>query len=120
MMDREGAITDHAILKNSAPQGCTFGCNVGRIRTTEMTYGGLLTEDGKMKFYLGEGEITADPVPKDFFGVAGVAKINGLQDVLQSLGYMGFRHHVSLAPGHVMAPVVEAFTKYLGYEVTRF
>jgi hypothetical protein len=79
-----------------------------------------MTEKGNMNFYLGEGEITEDTIPADFFGVAGVLKINGLQDILQTLGYLGHRHHVSLTEGKVMEPMIEAFEKYLGYNVTAF
>ncbi|HUW31826.1 MAG TPA: hypothetical protein VM223_09460 [Planctomycetota bacterium] len=111
-----GKITDHAIIMNSVGPGRAFGCNTGRIAPTEMTYGSMLTADGRLKFYLGQGRITDDPIPADFFGCAGVAEIDNLQCVLQQVGYMGHRHHVSLTPGHVAAPVAEAFTKYLGYD----
>jgi hypothetical protein len=48
-----------------------------------------------------------------------VAKIPGLQDKLQRIGYQGHRHHVSVAAGLAAAPAVEAMTKYLNYDVTR-
>ena len=60
-----------------------------------------------------------DSIPQDFFGCAGVAEINNRQDALQTIGYAGHRHHTSVTPGQVAAPVQEAFEKYLGYEVTR-
>lgn len=47
-----------------------------------------------------------------------MAEIEGLQDALQRIGYMGHRHHVSVTPGEVLEPVKEAFEKYLGYEVS--
>ena len=47
-----------------------------------------------------------------------MAEIEGLQNVLQKIGYMGHRHHVSVTPSHVLEPVKEAFEKYLGYEVS--
>jgi len=62
--------------------------------------------------------MTADPIPGNFFGVAGVAKIDKLQDVLLHLGARGHRHHVALTPGQVMASTREAMEKYLGYEVS--
>ena len=43
---------------------------------------------------------------------------SGLQDALIEIGARGHRHHTAVTPGHVAAPVVEAFQKYLGYEVT--
>lgn len=117
MMASQGQITDHFILANAVGQGCGYGCNTGRIAPTPFTFGSLLTEGGKLKFYLGQGRFTADPIPENYFGCAGVAQIDNLQDALQTIGYLGHRHHVSVTPGHVAAPVREAFVRYLGYEV---
>ena len=119
MMTAKGRVTDHSILLNAVGPGCAWGCNVGRIAPTPFSFGSLLTEEGRLKFYLGQGQFTTDPIPEDFFGCAGVAEIPGLQDTLRTIGMAGHRHHVSVTPGHVMAPVVEAFERYLGYEVTR-
>ncbi|OGV63151.1 MAG: hypothetical protein A2498_04845 [Lentisphaerae bacterium RIFOXYC12_FULL_60_16] len=119
LMTAKGTITDHAILANAVGEGCAFGCNTGRIAPVDFTYGSLLTEDGKLKFYVGEGAFTSDPIPEDFFGCAGVAEIEDLQTVLQTIGYRGYRHHVSVAAGQVAEPVQEALTKYLGCEVLR-
>lgn len=118
LMTGKGRIADHAILANAVGKGCSWGCNTGRIAPTPFTYGSMLTEDGRLRFYLGEGEFTDDPIPADFFGCAGVAQIDGLQEKLQTIGYLGHRHHTSVTPGRVAAPVREAFTKYLGYDVT--
>jgi L-fucose isomerase-like protein len=118
MMTARGQIADHAILANATGKGRGYGCNVGRIAATPMTYGSLLTEAGRMKFYLGQGRFTDDPIPSDFFGCGGVAEIDNLQQALQTIGYAGYRHHTSVTPGHVLEPVREAFQRYLGYEVT--
>ena len=118
LMTAKGQIVDHSILMTSLGPGCSFGCNVGRIAPTPMTFGNLLTEEGRLKFFLGQGRITKDPIPANFFGCAGVAEIPNLQDALLTIGYQGHRHHVALTPGHHMAPVREAFEKYLGYDVT--
>jgi L-fucose isomerase-like protein len=119
LMTARGEIQDHAILANAVGKGKSFGCNVGRIAPNPFTYGSLLTRDGKLHCYLGEGRFTADPVQADFFGCAGVAEIPGLQAKLQTIGYQGHRHHVSVAAGWAAAPAGEAMSKYLGYEVTR-
>ena len=118
LMTAKGQITDHAILANAVGEGCAFGCNVGRIAPTQFTYGSMLTRDGKLCFYLGEGQFTEDAIPADYFGCAGVAQIDGLQKALQTIGYLGHRHHVSVSPGLVKMPVYEAFKAYLGYDVT--
>ena len=118
MMTSKGRISDHLILANAVGKECSHGCNVGRIAPTPFTFGSMLTQQGNLKFYLGEGRFTADPIPDDFFGCAGVAEIAGLQNTLQTIGYHGHRHHTSVTPGTVAAPVREAFEKYLDYEVT--
>ena len=120
MMREKGEIQDHQILATVLGNNCSYGCNVGRMRATPVTYGNLSSEDGRLKMYLGEGELTEDIVPKEFFGTAGVVKIPNLQDVLLTIGHEGFRHHVGLAAGNVKAPLQEALGKYLGYELTMF
>jgi L-fucose isomerase-like protein len=117
MMAGPGRITDHDIIKTSIGEGISFGCNVGRIAPGDFTFGSLLTDAGKIRMYLGEGRITEDPIPFDFFGCAGVAEIPRLQDVLLHIGQYGHRHHVSIAPGWVQEPVREALAHYLGFEV---
>jgi len=118
MMASQGQVTDHFILANAVGPGCGYGCNTGRIAPTPFTFASLLTEEGKLKFYLGQGRFTADPIPENFFGCAGVAQIADLQDALLTIGSLGHRHHTSVTPGHVASPVREAFLRYLGYEVT--
>ncbi len=84
-----------------------------------MTFGSLLTDGGRLKFYLGEGRFTADPIPREFFGCAGVAEIPGLQDVL-------LRHRQGGPPpprerdprAACCAPVREALEHYLGCDVS--
>ncbi|MCX8082037.1 MAG: L-fucose/L-arabinose isomerase family protein [bacterium] len=119
MMVCKGKITDHAILSNSVGKGYGYGCNTGRIASGPFTFGSMLTLNGEMEFYLGEGRFTEDPIPDDFFGCAGVAEIENLQDALQTIGYRGYRHHTSVTYGHILQPVKEAFERYLGYRVVK-
>jgi L-fucose isomerase-like protein len=119
MMTAKGQVTDHLLLAKAVGPGRGWGCNTGRIAPTPFTYGSMITEDGKLKFYVGHGRFNEDSIPKEFFGCAGVAEFDNLQDALQTIGYAGHRHHTSVTPGQVAAPVQEAFEKYLGYEVTR-
>jgi L-fucose isomerase-like protein len=118
LMESKGQVTDHAILLNSLGAGISYGCNVGRIKPMDFTFGSLMTDEGKVKMYLGEGSFTRDPIPANFFGVAGVAQIRNLQDVLQFIGANGHRHHVSVTPGKVQAPLFEALNHYLDFEVS--
>ncbi len=118
MMAAKGRISDHGILCNAIGKGKGFGCNEGRIAPAPLTFGSMLTGEGRLNFYLGEGRFTDDPIPDDFFGCAGVAEIPNLQQGLQTIGYLGHRHHVSCTSGHVLEPVHEALTHYLGHDVT--
>ena len=118
MMKDAGRVAEHAIVMNSVGKGCTYGCNVGRIAPMPFTFGSMLTSEGRLCFYLGEGRFTEDPIPADFFGCAGVAEIPRLQRTLQTIGYMGHRHHVSCTNGHIADAVREALSGYLGHNVT--
>ncbi|HNR36298.1 MAG TPA: hypothetical protein PKO36_14040 [Candidatus Hydrogenedentes bacterium] len=117
LMTCKGRISDHDILANAVGKGSGYGCNVGRIAPAPFTFGSMTTDAGRLKFYLGQGTFTSDPIPEDFFGCAGVAHIEHLQDVLLHVGRHGYRHHVSVVPGVVHDSVREAFVRYLGYDV---
>jgi L-fucose isomerase-like protein len=118
LMTGKGEVIEHPMFAKSLGAGCGFGCNVGRIAPTKLTFASSKTQDGKLSVYMGEGEITSDPIQEGFFGCGGVAKIKNLQEKLYKIGYNGFRHHVSVTPGLVSVALREACTRYLGYEIT--
>ena len=118
LMTEKGVISDHLILLETLGTGHSFGPNTGRIAPMDFTYSSLMTRDGEIYTYLGQGRITEDPIPANFFGVAGVAHIPKLQDVLLHVGVNGYRHHVSLTPGWVQVPLYEALAHYLDFKVT--
>lgn len=120
LMTEKGRIIEHPMFAKSFGPGCGWGCNVGRIAESPMTYASSKTEDGKLTFYLDEGRFTGEQIEEDFFGCAGVAEIKRLQDKLMVIGKKGFRHHVGVTFGHVVVPVREAFYTYLGYEMINF
>lgn len=118
LMTAKGQISDHLILLETLGEGRSYGPNIGRIAPTDITYGSLMTRDGEVFTYLGQGRITDDPIPANFFGVAGVAQIDHLQDVLLHVGVNGYRHHVSITPGWVQIPLREALADYLDFKVS--
>ncbi|WP_346857939.1 hypothetical protein [uncultured Draconibacterium sp.] len=118
LMEAKGEVIDHPMFAKALGAGCGYGCNVGRIAANPITFASSKTQDGKLFFYFGEGEFTGEPIQEGFFGCGGVAKIDNLQEKLNKIGYTGYRHHVSVAPGNVAAALREAFTRYLGYEIT--
>jgi len=116
-MTGKGEVLAHPMFEKTMGEGIGFGCNEGRIAPNKITFASAKTTDGNLIFYMGEGEITTDPIQEGFFGCGGVAKIDKLQDKLYKIGYNGFRHHVSITKGNVSAATREAFTRYLGYEI---
>ncbi len=95
----------------------TFGTMVGTVKASPMTFARFSTHDvtGRMRGYLGEGRFTDDPL--NTFGGAGVAQIEGLQDLLHYICENGFEHHVAANLSTCAAAVHEASTKYLGWDV---
>lgn len=118
LMTDKGHISDHLILANAVGENHSFGCVVGRIAPTDLTFGSMMADSGRVKIYLGDGRFTEDPIPENFFGAAGVAEIDRLQDVLLHVGMNGYRHHVGVTPGKYVAPIQEAMEKYLGFDVS--
>ncbi len=119
LMTDQGQISDHLILANALGENQSFGCVVGRIAPFEMTFSSMMTDAGELRFYLGQGRITEDGIPGNFFGCAGVAQVEKLQDVLLHVGLNGHRHHVSITPGQHQAALHEALEKYLGFQVAQ-
>lgn len=117
LMEAGGRVTDHAILMTAVGEGKGYGCNQGRLKPMDFTFTSLMTEAGRIKMYLGEGKITGEYIPPEFFGVAGVAEIPHLQDVLLHIGKRGHRHHVSITPGKVVRPLNEALGHYLDFDI---
>jgi len=117
MMIDKGRIEDHLIIRNALGPGKGYGCNQGRIKPGPMTFASMRTAEGKPEFYVGEGVFTTDPIAANFFGAAGVAEIEDLQDVLLYVCENGHRHHTSVTYGRVAEAVYEAITKYRGMNV---
>ncbi|MBN2305436.1 MAG: hypothetical protein JXQ72_13205 [Anaerolineae bacterium] len=117
LMAQPGRITDHDILINAVGEGYSFGCNVGRIAAFDFTFGNVMTEEGHVRWYLGNGSFTDDAIPPEFFGCAGVAYVENLQAVLLHVMRNGHRHHVNLAPGSHVDPLKEALHYYLDHDV---
>jgi len=116
LMAARGTVTSHKMFDKCDP-GSGWGTNEGRIAKFPMTYSNCLTENGKITIYVSEGEFTGDDIEKEFFGCGGVAKIPNLQDKLIRLARNGFKHHTTVANGHVKSVLEEAFGTYLKYNL---
>ena len=115
LMEGPGQVQQHKMLSKSYGQGCSWGLNVGKVKTGTITYAGMRTENGEVQFYVGTAEIVDAPVPETFFGIHAVMQTEDLQKKLQTISAAGFRHHVAIVRGDVAEAVAEAFIKYLGY-----
>ena len=117
LLGKKGEMDYHEIIAGTVGKENTYGAIVGRIRPTEITYCRVSTDDylGKVRAYVGEGEITKDPMTT--FGGFGVAKIPSLQKLLRHICENGYEHHVAINPSRVAAAVDEAFRRYLGWDV---
>ena len=116
LMKEKGTVTSHKMF-DKTDAGSGWGTNEGRIGCFPMTFSNCKTEDGKITIYVSEGEFTDDDIEKEFFGCGGVAKIDGLQKKLLKLARGGFKHHTTVANGHVKAILEEAFKYYLKYDL---
>lgn len=116
LMAGRGRVTDHKMFSKHEPDR-GWGTNEGRIAAFPMTYSNCKTEDGKLTFYVGEGQMTEDSLQDGFFGCGGVAQIDKLQDKLLKLGRNGFRHHTTIGVGHLKTILDEAIKYYLHYDV---
>ena len=116
LFGKKGVMDYQEIIAGSVGRENSYGTVAGRIRPTEFTYCRVSTDDraGKIRAYVGEGEMTRDPLTT--FGGYGVARIPRLQGLLRHICVNGFEHHVAINPTRVAASVEEAFTRYLGWE----
>jgi L-fucose isomerase-like protein len=105
------------IIAGTVGRENTYGTVVGRVKASAFTYLRCTTDDfaGKIRAYIGEGEITDDPLKT--FGGYGVVRIREFQKLLHYICENGFEHHVAVNPMAIAAGVKEALSKYLGWEV---
>ncbi|MDY0094773.1 MAG: L-fucose/L-arabinose isomerase family protein [Candidatus Vecturithrix sp.] len=106
-----------AIIAGTVGKENTYGTVTGKIKPSPMTYCRVATDDytGKIKVYLGEGEVTDEQVSS--FGGYGVIKIANFQGLLQHICRNGFEHHVAMNLSQVADALYEAFTTYLDWDV---
>lgn len=116
LMKAKGTVDSHKMFDKGDP-GSGWGVNAGRIAAFPMTYTNCKTENGKITVYVSEGEFTDDEIEDAYFGCGGVARIPDLQKKLLRLARGGFKHHTTVANGHVKHILEEAFKYYLNYDL---
>lgn len=116
LMTAKGKVTEHKMFAKADP-GSGWGSNEGRIKPMPITIANCQTKDGKLIVYTSEAEFTDDPIEKEYFGCAGVARVPDLQNKLIRLARGGFKHHTSIGTGHIKDVLDEVFTVYLHYDI---
>jgi L-fucose isomerase-like protein len=113
----DAAMSFQDIIAGTVGKDNTYGTIVGRVKAGPFTYCRVSTDDerGIIRAYLGEGELTGDPL--ETFGGYGVVRIPDFQGLLHYICANGYEHHVAVNRGQVAAAVNEALTKYMGWDV---
>lgn len=110
-------ISNAPILGTTVGVENTYGALDGRTPASPLTYGRISTDDpkGVIKVYLGEGELTDDPL--NTFGNRAVAQIPDLQNLMQYVCKNGFEHHVVMNASKTASILEEALGNYMGWEI---
>lgn len=121
MLRQKGLMDNHPILGKSMGPDTSVGVYNGTMKPGAITVASLRTEDGRLKGFVTEGEVTTLDPGKGFFGTGFVfRKADGkMNDLFNYMAENGYRHHVSFAYGNNADIVREALVKYLGFEVDR-
>ena len=119
MLVGKGLIEDHPILAKAMGPDTSVGVHNGKMKAGPVTVASLRSENGELKGFVTEGEITTLDPGKGFFGTGFVFRkddgdMNGLFNYMAENGY---RHHVAFAYGKNSDVVREALCKYLGYKI---
>ena len=119
MLVQKGLMDDHPILAKSMGPGVGVGVYNGKMKPGPVTVASLRTEDGRLRGFVTEGEITTLDPGRGFFGTGFVfRKADGdMNGLFNYMAENGFRHHVAFACGLNAGTVCEALVKYLGYEI---
>lgn len=92
------------------------GAVEGNLISGEVTVGNIVTDNGKIHSFIGQGTLTDDPIDSDFFGNASVFYKENLPEMLTYMSRNGYKHHTVVAKGEFADVINEVFTNYLGYE----
>jgi L-fucose isomerase-like protein len=117
--DDMATMSYQAIIADTVGKENTFGTVVGRLRAEPFTFCRVSTHDfdGRIRVYVGEGELTNDPLRT--FGGYGVARIPNFQRLLRYICEHGFEHHAAINLSQTASIMNEALSKYLGWDVYR-
>ncbi len=116
MMEGKGKIEEHLMFKKSYGDASGVGINKGRIKSGDITFGSIKTENGKVCAFVTEGKFTDDEIEESFFGCGKVVEKKNINDISNYMAENGYKHHLAVTFGCHADAVFEALSKYLGYE----
>lgn len=110
-------LTPLGVLGRTLGKVRTFGAIDAKVSEGPFTFFRISTDDpaGKIRAYVGEGEITNEPYGMD--GCIAVTKVDNLQKLMKHICRHGFEHHVALVRGHVADVLQDAIENYLGWNL---
>ena len=118
MYEGKGEVIEHLMFKKTFGEGSGVGVNKCRIKSGDITFGSVKTENGEVCAFVTEGEFTDDAIEEAFFGSGKVVKKENINDVSNYMAENGYKHHLAVTFGKYQGVIKEAFEKYLGYKTT--
>jgi L-fucose isomerase-like protein len=106
------------MFKKSYGAGSGVGVNKGKIKSGDITFGSLKTENGRICCFAAEAKFTDDPIEEAFFGSGKVMEKENLLGVSNYMASNGYRHHIAITYGNYADVVKEALEKYLDFDIT--
>ncbi len=116
MLTEKGEIIEHKMFKKTFGDGSGVGVNKSTLKSGNVTYGSLKTENGRLTAFVSEGAFTDDEIEKEFFGSGKVLQGDTINKVINHIATEGYKHHLCFSFGSCADAVAEAFNKYLGIE----
>lgn len=117
MLEGKGEIIEHLMFKKTFGDQTGVGVNKGKIKSGDITFGSVKTENGKVCAFICEGKFTDDEIEEAFFGSGKVVEKEKIDNVSNYMAKNGYKHHLAVTFGKNMEIVKEAFSNYLGYEI---
>ena len=110
-------LTPLGVLGRTLGKIRTFGAISAKVSAGDFTFFRISTDDadGKIRAYVGNGEITDDPYGMD--GCIAVTKVDHLQKLMKYICRNGFEHHVALVRSDVVEILEDAINNYLGWDL---
>ena len=110
-------LTPLGVLGRQLGKVRTFGAIDAKVSAGDFTFFRISTDDpaGKIRAYLGNGNITNDPYGMD--GCIAVTHVDHLQKLMKFICRHGFEHHVALVLTGVVDILKDAIENYLGWDL---